>query len=478
MSGWIIETMGAVTLLIATVLIIRRPVARAFGPRIAYALWLLPALRMILPPLPGQWFGLARVPEAFVEGTITGHADLIFEGVMALWLGGAALFFAWHMARYLHFSRRLNVDATPKEAQGGIAIGQTELVASPIAFGIFGKKVMLPADFEDRFSDREQYLALGHELTHHKRGDVTANVAALGLLSLNWFNPLAHFAFAAYRADQEAACDATVLRYAPPEDYHVYGSALVKSALGTTPMVACPIGVAHGVKERLAYLVAARDVAPLHQAGLMLSGVMIVAGLGITASGSDYSATAKRSSASWPAFPTLHQSAHAPPKEPTLPQHSVTLASLSHKEKPAFGVTLGSVPVKIQAPKAVSTALPAPSVAPAINQALANADTPRAAPVGLEPKAVLAEAALPCDGAGSALKTEAVFVRDGQRTGYTLTICGLESNDPETQRVAVLGGLQAARARIVGDDRLPVETRMQLAAVLDFQIEALSNTPV
>ena len=43
MSGWIIETLIASTLLMLFVLALREPVSRHFGPRIAYALWLLPA---------------------------------------------------------------------------------------------------------------------------------------------------------------------------------------------------------------------------------------------------------------------------------------------------------------------------------------------------------------------------------------------------------------------------------------------------
>ena len=50
--GWLISTLITTTLLCGVVLLLRRPVARYFGPQAAYALWALPALRMILPPLP------------------------------------------------------------------------------------------------------------------------------------------------------------------------------------------------------------------------------------------------------------------------------------------------------------------------------------------------------------------------------------------------------------------------------------------
>ena len=62
MSSWIIEALVASTLLMLVVLAVREPVSRHFGPRIAYALWLLPALRMVLPPLPESWGAAAVAP--------------------------------------------------------------------------------------------------------------------------------------------------------------------------------------------------------------------------------------------------------------------------------------------------------------------------------------------------------------------------------------------------------------------------------
>ena len=60
--NWVLETMIASTLLMAAVLALRGPVARMFGARVAYLLWLAPALRMILPPLPVEWLGAAAMP--------------------------------------------------------------------------------------------------------------------------------------------------------------------------------------------------------------------------------------------------------------------------------------------------------------------------------------------------------------------------------------------------------------------------------
>ena len=51
MIEWLTDTLVATGALMALVLAARRPVARWFGPGAAYALWLLPMIRLILPPL-------------------------------------------------------------------------------------------------------------------------------------------------------------------------------------------------------------------------------------------------------------------------------------------------------------------------------------------------------------------------------------------------------------------------------------------
>ncbi|WP_340692073.1 M56 family metallopeptidase, partial [Hyphomonas sp.] len=48
----VIEMVLAVSVLIILVLLARKPIAREFGPGIAYALWLVPLARLLMPPLP------------------------------------------------------------------------------------------------------------------------------------------------------------------------------------------------------------------------------------------------------------------------------------------------------------------------------------------------------------------------------------------------------------------------------------------
>src|SRR3546814_6784099 len=46
------DTILTTALRVLSVLLIRMPCARHFGARLTYSLWLIPALRLILPPLP------------------------------------------------------------------------------------------------------------------------------------------------------------------------------------------------------------------------------------------------------------------------------------------------------------------------------------------------------------------------------------------------------------------------------------------
>ncbi|MEO6581934.1 MAG: M56 family metallopeptidase, partial [Sphingomicrobium sp.] len=52
MIAWAAGTAIAVSILIGVVLLVRGPVARTFGARAAYALWLAPGLRAVMPSLP------------------------------------------------------------------------------------------------------------------------------------------------------------------------------------------------------------------------------------------------------------------------------------------------------------------------------------------------------------------------------------------------------------------------------------------
>lgn len=311
MIGWVVETFVATTALMLLVLVIRAPVRKAFGPGIAYALWLLPVLRMVMPPLPESWREQAAAPVAAMSQVITYYvvdagaaADApVAKAAVAvapssiswllivamIWGAGALAFLGFHLVSHSRFCRRLlsraRIDRTV--ANGRVRVIETDAAHGPLAFGIWHKYVAFPRDFSERYDEQERDLALAHELGHHVRGDLIANWVALVVLALHWFNPIAWKAFRAFRADQEMACDALVLAGRETALRHAYGRAIVKSAHGGAVSAACHLHTINELKGRLRMLTKTRKLSRARfAAGLVGVSALSLAALGLTASGS------------------------------------------------------------------------------------------------------------------------------------------------------------------------------------------------
>ena len=204
--------------------------------------------------------------------------------LVALWLGGAALFFMRHILAYRRFVRTTLAGVEPFETREAITFSASPRIASPLALGIIGKAIIVPHDFNTRFNATEQRLALAHELTHHRRGDPGVNLMALVMLALHWFNPVAHIAHRAFRLDQEAACDAIVLNGATPCERQAYGSALFKAAIGPVPIAICAMATTTTLKARLRHIIARADKPERVMTGAALALALIGGGLALTAS--------------------------------------------------------------------------------------------------------------------------------------------------------------------------------------------------
>jgi beta-lactamase regulating signal transducer with metallopeptidase domain len=310
MIGWAIEGLVASGVLMALVLAIRGPVRRAFGADVAYALWALPVLRLALPPLPqtvphllppvighAAMTPVARIgePVAMLLATPVGGAVQaaapVFDWAMvvpvlsAVWLIGALAFAGFHVLAHRRFCRDLLDGAAPVEARGGIAVIETPAARGPLAFGILRRYVAFPADFSERYDDAERDLALAHELGHHARGDLIANWIALVVLALHWFNPVAWYAFRAFRTDQEVANDARVLAGRPAITRHTYACAILKAAHGGTVSAACHLHTIDDLKGRLRMLTTRRISRTRLVGGTATVALVGVAALGLTASG-------------------------------------------------------------------------------------------------------------------------------------------------------------------------------------------------
>ena len=324
--GWAVDALIASALLMAAVLLVRGPVRCAFGPQLAYALWALPALRLVLPPLPSGWWQAAAAPITQAGETVATvlvldvaapvaatPAGLPLGLIVALaWGLGAGGFVVWHLIRHARFCNAVVRTGEPLEYREGVTVLASPAAPGPLAFGIWRRYVAFPRDFAERYDADERALALAHELGHHARRDLLANWAALIVLALHWFNPLAWRAFHAFRADQELANDARVLAGCAPADRHAYGRAIVKAAHGGAVSAACHLHTISDLKGRLRMLTTSRTSRRRLAAGSAAVTLLVAGGLGLTASSTAAERISQTLEAPLPPLPPVAVAATAP----------------------------------------------------------------------------------------------------------------------------------------------------------------------
>lgn len=270
MIDWLLGTFVATSALILLVLLIREPVRKQFGSRVAYGLWLVPAARLFMPtltqtvertvparatfqprvyPLGGEPVAMAHVavPDSSLFDRVGGWPTVL----IAIWLGVAVGLFLSRLIAFDRDRRAILASSERIRRCGSIRIVRTSEIESPVALGILRPIIAIPAEFGRLYGTRERRLVLEHELAHHRSGDLVANLIAFVLLCLQWFNPLAWVAHAAFRFDQEAACDARVLDKATALDRADYGRAIAKAASGRALLFASALDRPKSLQRRL-----------------------------------------------------------------------------------------------------------------------------------------------------------------------------------------------------------------------------------
>ena len=302
MTGWAIDAALASALLIGVVLLLRTPVRRLFGPTVAYLLWALPALRLALPPMPEGWrdaaasLPISRAGDLVVHlvaATAAPEEPATASIALMLWLGGGAVLFAFHLIRYAAFRARILRGHEDYVRVGRVRVVLSDAAPGPLAFGVLRPHVAMPADLDRLYDADERALALAHELGHHARGDLVANWIALVVLAVHWWNPLAWIALRAFRADQELANDARVLRGRGPDAAHAYARAILKAAGGRGHAVACHLHSVCDLKGRIRMLKAG-PVSPRRLVtGVAGIALLATTALATTASGTRAAAAVK-----------------------------------------------------------------------------------------------------------------------------------------------------------------------------------------
>jgi bla regulator protein blaR1 len=361
MSAFLIDTLLWTGALLALVLLIRRPVAALFGAGAAYALWLLPMARLLMPPLVlPAWLAPAPdpapqpLPAVLDEAALlalagsppvqapapTEPATALFASIAAiewtallipLWLFGAAAFLVRRYALYFRMRRELLACARPVGNAGRVRLVETAAADGPVAFGVIDKVVALPPGFMAAPDRAARDLALAHELAHHRGHDLVCNMLVQPLFALHWFNPLAPLGWRALRCDQEAACDARVVARAPRESRAAYAQVIARFAtqprhaarLALAAPMACPVLGDRSIVQRLKSL-KMTDISPRRRwtARVLLGSGMLALPLTASISYAQSQPPAAPSAPAVPAAPSAPAAAEAPsaPQPPAAPE--------------------------------------------------------------------------------------------------------------------------------------------------------------
>ncbi|MCR5880611.1 transcriptional regulator [Phenylobacterium sp. J367] len=215
-------------LAVGLVFLLRRPVRRAFGARVAYELWSLPLLAGLAALMPQP--AAETLPFVADVGAAAGRAiPAAAKGAsdlqmwLWLWLAGAAGVAAWTALRQARF-----VESLGRLTALGDGVWRAERAdAGPAVVGAIRPRIVTPSDFEARFDAEERAVILAHERAHLSTGDGAVNALVAVAQCLCWFNPAVHLGPGAprrpgarlrRRGDRPASGSPQALRRALAED--------------------------------------------------------------------------------------------------------------------------------------------------------------------------------------------------------------------------------------------------------------------
>ena len=247
-------------------------------PHLAYLLWLLVLVKLLMPSLlalpflPGAEAVLHSQPETlaivetslakagstavFSESQIAGNGSMVFYDIFpaikrfgqtyipVIWGLGIIIALAWSLVRVFRFNRLLKIssDIAPRSIHkmcGEIAsklnlsklplIKTTSAEISPMVWWVGGKvQIIIPSALVEKLEPEKLRLVLAHELAHVRRRDHLVRWIEWLAGVLFWWNPVVRWAQRNLRANEEICCDALILSSLKPQP-HQYAASLLSA---------------------------------------------------------------------------------------------------------------------------------------------------------------------------------------------------------------------------------------------------------
>ena len=227
------------------------------------ALWMIAALRLLLPfsiPLTFNiHIGLdvfsdvvQELPSGNIASTLPGDSPPSYDIGTAvpspatehistfeiLWLVGVLLLAIYFSISYFRSMRKFRMsipDNTPyiqnwltaHQISRPLAVRSSDLISSPLTYGILHPVILLPKKL-DRNDQAALKYVLTHEYVHIRRFDAITKILFAAVLCIHWFNPLVWVMYVLANRDMELSCDAWVIRMMGAKNRSSYALMLIK----------------------------------------------------------------------------------------------------------------------------------------------------------------------------------------------------------------------------------------------------------
>ncbi len=247
--------------IISTVLIFLLVAARSLlGRRIHRVFfsmaWMIVLVRLLLPLCVTVPVGRPEILDR-----ISGWIRVIpMERYILIWAVGAAVSVTFFVVRYVMWGRILR-EALPIQKVPdideemftfmGIRVYVSDRIASPVTYGIFQQKVLLPKYYMELTREQLKFILI-HEKVHIDGHDNLNKFLVILAVCIHWFNPFAWLMYVCYNRDLELACDEKVIRQVGEDSREDYAGVLISLAQGCPATRPVYSGFAqNAVKERI-----------------------------------------------------------------------------------------------------------------------------------------------------------------------------------------------------------------------------------
>ena len=227
------------------------------------ALWMIAALRLLLPfsipltfnihigldvfsdvvqelpsgnigsPLPGE-----NLPSYDTGAAAPSPATEHISTFEILWLVGVLLLALYFFISYFRSMQKFRMsipDNTPyirewlttHQIIRSIEARSSDLISSPLTYGILHPVILLPKKL-DRNDQAALKYVLTHEYVHIRRFDAITKILFAAVLCIHWFNPFVWVMYVLANRDMELSCDAWVIRMMGAKNRSSYALMLIK----------------------------------------------------------------------------------------------------------------------------------------------------------------------------------------------------------------------------------------------------------